>query len=620
MPSKRPFTARPGHPRPHAVRSLAGTFTATFRLGVCAIAVLVLVTTGMYAVVVVHYEALRSRLGAGDRNVRIAHQAMVDQETGLRAYLLTGDRRFLEPYDQGRTQLARSAQAIVDQLGSVRGMTPLLLRMRVAERLWTDEWATAAASGRAGSGVDPGQVDFLLRGKQLFDEYRASESAVLDRVASLRADTVATERMLLVGGLLIQLFVCALTGTFGYRRYRRLRQQVVGPVEGMLGAMHHAASGHLAPVLELDVDGPAELRELGYGLVEMTAALSHERAMSEERAQENVRQAAKLRLILELAREIAGSLSLRYVLQSVGRSAIDVSGWPRAVVWLLDDELSALQPVHDTAHAPGTIPPADVPVGDGLVGRAARYGRTFAGVDVHSGHGTDVAVASALLAIPLVVGARVVGVLALVSDGDDPLPAEIVEVLETMAAHAASAIEAARLHGRTQELAQIDPLTRLPNRRQLDTDLALEMDRCRRQQRPLSFLMLDVDHFKQCNDEHGHQAGDEVLQQVAATLAGEVRGTDTVYRYGGEEFAVLLRDTPSEGAAELANRLRLSVAGRVFGHDRIHVTISLGVAVAPADGLDVAGLVAAADERLFVAKRQGRNQVITTERALVAQP
>jgi len=94
-------------------------------------------------------------------------------------------------------------------------------------------------------------------------------------------------------------------------------------------------------------------------------------------------------------------------------------------------------------------------------------------------------------------------------------------------------------------------------------------------------------------------------------LAAELRASDTVYRYGGEEFSVLLRDTPAEGASDVAERLRAAVGGRVFGTGRIRVTISLGVAVGPDDGLAVTELIRVADERLFEAKHLGRNRVVT---------
>src|SRR5207302_9851895 len=110
------------------------------------------------------------------------------------------------------------------------------------------------------------------------------------------------------------------------------------------------------------------------------------------------------------------------------------------------------------------------------------------------------------------------------------------DVLTSLAGQAATAVEAARLHQRADEMSHTDALTRLPNRRRLDADLELEVARSRRHGRPLALIMLDVDHFKTFNDSHGHQAGDEILAEFGSTYAEALRATDTAYRFGGEEF------------------------------------------------------------------------------------
>src|SRR3984893_9004769 len=125
-----------------------------------------------------------------------------------------------------------------------------------------------------------------------------------------------------------------------------------------------------------------------------------------------------------------------------------------------------------------------------------------------------------------------------------------------LATHAATAIESARLHELTEERSQTDALTRLFNRRRLEEDLDGECKRCIRYGRPLAFVMLDVDHFKAFNDAHGHPQADPALQEVAGVIGGCVRTTDTAYRYGGEEFCVLLRETSGKDAMVFAERLR----------------------------------------------------------------
>jgi diguanylate cyclase (GGDEF)-like protein len=125
--------------------------------------------------------------------------------------------------------------------------------------------------------------------------------------------------------------------------------------------------------------------------------------------------------------------------------------------------------------------------------------------------------------------------------------------------------------------------------------------------------MLDLDHFKRLNDEHGHLVGDQVLREVASAIAGALRTSDTAYRYGGEELVVLLRETGLEEAAKVAERIREAIAGVVLP-DRLTVTVtaSAGVAARQATMSHYTELVAAADQALYDAKRRGRNRVSVT--------
>jgi len=160
------------------------------------------------------------------------------------------------------------------------------------------------------------------------------------------------------------------------------------------------------------------------------------------------------------------------------------------------------------------------------------------------------------------------------------------------------------------QLALCDSLTGVGNRRRLDRDLTIES--ANNSEIPVAVIMIDVDHFKRINDEHGHDAGDQALRAVADVLRTEVRTGDVVYRYGGEEFCVLLARTTTAEAGEVAERIRAAVSRMSLAIDR-PLTVSIGVALGK--GVHVAETLRRADEALFKSKEAGRDRV-----TLAAQP
>jgi diguanylate cyclase (GGDEF)-like protein len=170
---------------------------------------------------------------------------------------------------------------------------------------------------------------------------------------------------------------------------------------------------------------------------------------------------------------------------------------------------------------------------------------------------------------------------------------------------------------RTEHLRRLstrDRLTGLFNRGHFDEELDGALQRAVRRQSPVSVALVDLDHFKQYNDRYGHLAGDAALRALARTLSAAVRPGDVVARYGGEEFGVLMPDTTAEGATAAMERLRRELAATPIDLPRhagvARVTASVGIATWPRDVGDTAELVHRADDRLFVAKRLGRNCVI----------
>ena len=241
------------------------------------------------------------------------------------------------------------------------------------------------------------------------------------------------------------------------------------------------------------------------------------------------------------------------------------------------------------------------------------------------------------LAVPLAVKDRVDGVLVVQADGHRRFARGEREALQVLANQAAAALENERLYRRAEQEAIRDGLTGLYNHRHFQERLRQECRRAQRYGTPLSLLMLDLDDFKEFNDQFGHQIGDEALREVGQILfAVTRRGVDLAARYGGEEFAVILphtraADLPAQGAAAaggsdleapppagagaliVAERVRAAIAGHAFpghgGRRYARTTATVGVADLR-DGDDAASLIAAADVVLYEGKRSGRDQVV----------
>ena len=169
-----------------------------------------------------------------------------------------------------------------------------------------------------------------------------------------------------------------------------------------------------------------------------------------------------------------------------------------------------------------------------------------------------------------------------------------------------------------EELSRTDPLTALRNRRTFDQEFVTRFEHARRYQRPLAICMIDVDHFKQVNDEFGHQTGDEVLRCVASVLRRSTRQTDLVARYGGEEFVIVLPESSLFEALQFGEKIRSSIAAEPM---TTRVTVSIGIAATPHTTFaDAQSMLRAADAALYRAKERGRNRVECERRVHHVRP
>jgi diguanylate cyclase (GGDEF)-like protein len=218
-----------------------------------------------------------------------------------------------------------------------------------------------------------------------------------------------------------------------------------------------------------------------------------------------------------------------------------------------------------------------------------------------------------LICVPLLLQNRPLGVLYLYDHQPRDFAERQLDLLAIFSSFAVMSIDNASLHTKTKRMAITDGLTGLHNSRYFKQVFPYELSRARRYAKPLSLIMMDIDHFKNLNDTYGHPKGDQVLAGVGKVLSNSLRAADFSFRYGGEEFAVLLPETRLEGAFLVAESLRdkmsKSLSPLLGTEAEQQITISFGVACFPNDGSSTDQLLKHADQCLYKAKKQGRNRV-----------
>jgi diguanylate cyclase (GGDEF)-like protein len=217
-----------------------------------------------------------------------------------------------------------------------------------------------------------------------------------------------------------------------------------------------------------------------------------------------------------------------------------------------------------------------------------------------------------LAVAPLWVDSQIIGGLRVESPAPRRFGQDDFRVLDALATLASLALDNAALYHRVEQSAVRDGLTQLLTHRAFEERLQEELLRAARYRLSMTLLMVDVDHFKGVNDTHGHPAGDEVLRRVSRLLAAAARPVDVAARYGGEEFALLLVEMEKAEAIRVAEAFRKALAAETFqGRAPFRVTVSIGAAVCPAEAASPQQLVRVADQRLYRAKREGRDRVVS---------
>lgn len=322
----------------------------------------------------------------------------------------------------------------------------------------------------------------------------------------------------------------------------------------------------------------------------------------------------------ELAKALTSTLEVREVLQLVMAKTSEMLRPTNWSLLLLDEKTGQLYFEIVVGVGADRLKEMRISPGEGIAGRVFQTGQPVRVDDVAKDptfaprfdEATDFKTSS-VIAVPLQSRGRVLGVMELVNGpGMPPFTTDDLQSVIAIADYAAIAIENARNFQRVQELTLIDEHTGLYNARHLRQLVPAEVERSRRFHHPISLVFLDLDRFKQVNDTYGHLVGSAVLAEVGELLTECIRGVDYAFRYGGDEFALVLIETGADGARGVAERVRDSFRDREFMKSRglaLKLTASIGVATFPDDGEDAESLIRAADEAMYRVKAAGRNGV-----------
>jgi len=383
------------------------------------------------------------------------------------------------------------------------------------------------------------------------------------------------------------------------------------------------AGGLLRGVLLADRMDPAPFEDGDEALLR-TLAGEVLRAIEVERVLGEIRRARDEKgRFFKAIEDLNRAANLDAVFGAVLDGARQLAGLDFAAITLVSEHEGKRE--HRVARISGASPAGKTLEGrvfvdnNGLVANVVRYGTPLPGRELRAmdrqvvfDDDTRVRGLGALKILPLAAGDRILGTLVAGARRKSSLDEDALRMLEVIALQAGQAVLRAQLFDQTERLATTDGLTGLLNHRAFQARAEEALAQARRYGRACSVLLTDVDHFKAVNDTYGHPIGDQVLRGVAQILREKARDTDLVARYGGEEFAVIMPETDGKGALVIAERIREAVQAKVFQTELgpLQITISVGIAAAPANGTAKQELVDLADQCLYFAKRNGRNRSV----------
>jgi diguanylate cyclase (GGDEF)-like protein len=320
----------------------------------------------------------------------------------------------------------------------------------------------------------------------------------------------------------------------------------------------------------------------------------------------------------QLARSLTSSLDLDTILRTILEQMerlIEAEMW---TLLMLDEERQELYYAVAAGCEEGALRDLRVKVGEGVAGWVLQHGETLIVPEADDDPGLRKTLAGdkrkvrSVIAMPLRGRKGVQGVIEILNPRESQLSDYTIAFLHILSDHAAIAIENARDVSRIQQLSITDDTTGLFNVRHLYDVLGQELDRGARQQQPVSLAFIDLDRFKLVNDAHGHLVGSELLARVGERLQQLSRKQDCCFRYGGDEFVILMPETGATEALMLATELHQELIHsrfRMQGGLELTICASVGLATCPQDGAQVHAIIGAADTRMYSVKSNGRGKV-----------
>ena len=364
----------------------------------------------------------------------------------------------------------------------------------------------------------------------------------------------------------------------------------------------------------------------GYAAQAMANAGAYERL--ELQSAELARQLQSQRRLLEINERLLSTLDRNDVLETIADGLRAVVNYDNLSIYRIDEIDRVLVPVLTRERHAEEVAAYVVPFGHGLMGWAVEHAEPILANDALNDPramqipGTP-ADPEALVVVPLIADGDVIGCMNISRVGREEVHFSDAdfELVKLFAGQASIALRNADAHEAIAALAETDALTGLGNHGSFQSSLADVLGQpesggtTRRKQRhvgPVALLMMDLDSFKAYNDRLGHPAGDALLHAIGAAIYSSARAEDSVFRYGGDEFALILPGVDAEAAAAIGERVRAGVA-RLTAKDAARVTITVGVAAFPADASDKNELIAAADTALYFGKQSGNDRVVRAD-------